>query len=279
MEAVKMTEESLTKKIATSRSAEVFDLGKDILLKLFFKEYPEDYVLTEYINTKEAHDKGATAMAVYDFVQVGDRYGLTIQRIHGVTQIEYFGKHASYLFQAGGDMAKEHLKVHALHSDVLKDVRELCVGLLDKEQFQTLSQQEKEKAKAYLVSLPGDNCILHMDFHVNNILVTDDHQLVTIDWMTACKGSAKAEAAMMDFLLREAELFPGTSKLQAVGLNIGKKILYSGFKKAYWKKAGISKKDIHTWRLVALVFRLGTWNIASEKAHILKEIKKLIAEL
>lgn len=266
-------------KMNTSRSAEIYEYGDGKILKLYFPSYPDSDIQTEYINTKEAFDKGATPMKIYGMAKCNGRLGIILERIMGETQIERFLKHFSYLFKAGKDLAYLHLMVHKKTTEKMPDYLETVIHLLDDPVFDFLDNTEKQNLIKYIHTLKDDNKIIHLDFHVNNVLMTKDDKFVVIDWMTACKGSPLAELSMMHFLLTQAELFPGISKIQALVFSICKKILNDKFMKTYLKETGLKKKDYEPYRITTLIFRYGTWKIESEKPRIVKEIKQFAISL
>ena len=57
---------------ARGRSAEVFHAGEGKVLKLFFEDYPREYVEKEYRNTKIVSELGCTSMKVYEKVEKDD---------------------------------------------------------------------------------------------------------------------------------------------------------------------------------------------------------------
>ena len=274
MDIREIKQEDLGKQINDSRSATIYDFGEGKVLKLFHKGFPDIISLRECKNTEEAYKKGATTMRFFETVKLDDRIGLVLEKINGVTQIEYFLKHFPYLFKAGVDLAHLQVKVHNIETDVMDDYTEICKGYLDLEQFSFLTEAQKANLIKYLDKLPKDNKIIHMDFHVNNVLMTENKEFVVIDWTTACKGSPLAELAMMHFLFTQAELFPGLSKFMVFVFNILKKILYNKFYKTYKKETGITKADFMPYRISALIFRFGTWAIESEAPKIQNELKE-----
>ena len=65
-------------KFARGRSSEAFRLDDGRVLKLFFKDYPKEYVEKEYKNTKIASDTGCTTMKVYEMVEQDGRAGMIV---------------------------------------------------------------------------------------------------------------------------------------------------------------------------------------------------------
>ena len=156
---------------ARGRSAEIFRTEDGKILKLFFPDYPMEYAEKEYKNTKIAASLGCTGMQVYDMVERGGRFGFVMDCIDGVSQNDMPGKKPAYLFEAGRDLARCHVRVQKAHTRELDDVREVCLGILGEDCMAFLTPEEKSRAAAYLRSLPDDDTVLHLDFHTGNVLV------------------------------------------------------------------------------------------------------------
>lgn len=260
------------------RSAEVYPWGEDKVLKLYFEGFPEADVDLEYLNTAEAYKCGCTPMKCYEKVRCGNRFGIVIGKVKGIPMTKTPEKNPFLLFTAPKTLAEQHIKLQKHHSNNLPDIRDKAAACLDAEQFGFLSPAEKEKIRGYLASLPAGDTFLHMDFHTENILM-DGKNAVVIDWMTAAKGQPAAEVAMMQFLLHDAELFPGSSKLQLAFYSAVRNYLYRGFMKHYFKATGMKQEEVDKWKIVALIIRLGLWNIDSEKPYIEGEIKRLTEDI
>ena len=217
----------MSEHFARGRSAEIFRTEDGKILKLFFPDYPREYAEKEYKNTKIAASLGCTGMQVYDVVERDGRFGFVMDCIDGVSQNDMPGKNPAYLFRAGKDLARCHVRVQKTRSGELDDVREVCLGILGEECMAFLTPAEKSRAAGYLRSLPDDDTVLHLDFHTGNVLVDKSGECKVIDWMTAAHGSRAVEEALMEFFFSEAELFPEASRAKialfsAVRGSIGK---------------------------------------------------------
>lgn len=262
-------------KFARGRSSEAFKLEDGRVLKLFFEDYPKEFAEKEFKNTKIASDTGCTTMKVYEMVEQDGRSGIVMDYIDGVSQNDMPTKNPAYLLKGGKDLAKCHQIVHTKKSHELDDVRKYCVELLDEETFSALTDDEKQKAKNYIMSLPEDDTIIHLDFHTGNVLVDSKGNCTVIDWMTAQRGNRAIEVAMMEFLFSEAELFPGSSKLQLAFYTAVRGMIGKQYFKLYQQLMPISAEEIDKYRLLALIIRR-SWNIEFEAKNLLNKIKKLI---
>lgn len=273
-----MTKEEILKQVDFSRpdfsarSSEVFRLGEDKVLKLYFSQIDQESIDREEKNTTVAYETGCTPMKCYGQVEVNGRKGIILKRLQGISLTNMPGKDPLIVFRAGKILAQLHAMVHEKTSEELEDIRVVTAGLLDDgEIFSFLEPGRREALKAYILSLPEENHILHMDFHTDNILC-DKTNYQVIDWMTAVRGNPLAEVAMMNFLHHDAELFPGSSKIKIALMNMVRTKIYDSFIRHYEQLTGRTETDSHAWDAVAWVMRLGKWNIASEREDLQAKI-------
>ena len=260
---------------ARGRSAEVFRIDDGRVMKLFFEDYPREYAEKEFRNTKIASELGCTPMKVYEMVEKEGRSGFVMDFINGVSQNDMPSKNPLYLLKGGKDLARCHVKVQARRSHELEDIRTMCADLLSDETMSFLSAEERQRAEKYLLSLPEDDTVLHLDFHTGNVLVDPDGNCTVIDWMTAARGNRAVEEAMMEFLFSEAELFPEAGKLQKAVFAAVRGYIGKQFFKEYQKLTPLSAEEIDRYRLPALIIRR-SWNIDFEKPYLTKTIRELI---
>jgi len=262
-------------KFARGRSSELFKLEDGKVLKLFFKEYPKSDAQKEFKNTMIASKLGCTPVHVYEEKEIDGRYGFTMDFINGVCQNDMPGKDPSYIFKAGKDLAVCHALVHSKKSHDLDDIRILTRDLLDKDEFKELTEDEKERAKKYIMSLKEDDTIIHLDFHTGNTLVDENKNCIVIDWMTAARGNRAVEYAMMEFLFTDAELFPEKSKFVNSIFGLIRGMIGKQYYKKYQSLMPLDEKTVDKYRLLALIIRR-SWAIEFEHANLINQIKNLI---
>ena len=275
----------LSKPMFRARSSEVFDLGDEKVLKLYFDSVSKENVDIELLNTTVAFETGCTPMECFGKVEVNGRQGLVFKKLYGESLTNMPMKNPAILFTAGKIIAALHTHVHSAHSDKLRDVRRVALETLDNGLFTFLSAEESEKLKNYISALPeADNEDRYgvptvVEFETLGYEATGS-ATATIDWMTTCKGRPEAELAMMHFLFHDAELFPGSSKLKIFLMSTVRVFIYNGFIKNYVKMNKGFTKDSHTpWDVVAYVLRLGIWDIASERELLQNKIKTEIKNI
>ncbi|TGL87637.1 phosphotransferase [Leptospira congkakensis] len=267
---------SLGKPFAIGRSADLFALPENKILKLFFPEAKESEIDLEVENTVEANRKGASTMRCYGKVKVENRSGIIFDRLNGISLTKLPDKNPLELFRIAGKLARLHYGIHQIESERFKDIKEILNQCLASDPLSFLTGSEKEKIKSYITSLPNGNSILHLDFHPENVIVEGKDEII-IDWMTAAKGNSAADVAFTFLLFTDGELWPGTPKLKIIFYTIIRKFILGGYLKAYKKLSGITDAEISAWRLPALILRLGLWNIESERESLKSQITRLVA--
>jgi hypothetical protein len=261
--------------LAIGRSAEIFPWKEGLVLKLFFREITAADIDTEFKNTSEANAQGGCSMICHGKVRVGDRTGIVLDRIDGISLTKTPDKNPLLFFSVAKSLATLHAGLHARKTKKLRDIREIALEMLDTKPLGFLSKEGKKKAKAIIRALPDGSSILHMDFHPENVLVRGSEQII-IDWMTAARGNPAADVAYSNLLMRDAELFPGTSRLKLIFYGIVRTYILRGYLKHYRRLTGMTMEEIDRWRLPIIMMRLGFWNVASERDALVREIKEIL---
>ena len=65
---------------------------------------------------------------------------------------------------------------------------------------------DRHEMTSLIASLPDGDCVLHGDFHPNNILITEDNTPVIIDFMNVCYGTKSFDIARTYFLINQYDV-------------------------------------------------------------------------
>ncbi|WP_460801448.1 phosphotransferase [Nocardioides pacificus] len=265
--------------LATGRSAEVRAWGADRVVKLFLPGHPDEEIRLEQEHCTEAFDLGLTTVRCHGTVTIGDRTGLVLDRVTGESLTRVAERNPLLLRRSARVLARLQAEMHERHSDTLPEVRESVVALLDTPPLAFLSAEERTAAAELVLALPDGSSILHLDFHSENVFVTADGRHEIIDWPTARRGAPAADIAASIFLLRDAELWPGTPPLKKLVFNIARRSLCAFWLAEYVRLTGMPRAEIDRWRLPALVLRLGLLDVPSERQRLAAEIRQLLTEV
>lgn len=268
--------------IATARSAEIYRWDQDKVLKLFYPKICKQAARWEYTNAKEANEVGGADVVTRSEVLVNDRYGIIMDRIDGTTLTVNIEKNPLRVFAYANRFAKLHAHMHATKTESLRDIRQIIIDYLNSKTMCFLSSYQKRRVEMYLASLPAGNSLLHMDYHTDNVMVSN-HNDIPIDWATGAKGDPAADLAMTYFLFNEAELYPGISRFQVVLYNLFRKMIYKQYIKRYLRLTNLSASELNSrieqWYLAVLIARLVTCEAPTEVAVLQASILSLIEAL
>ena len=101
-----------SKLVGQGRTAEVFALGDERVLKLFRPDMTAKSVQKEYNLGKILAEAGAPAPAVYEFVCQEGRNGIVYQYIPGKTLLEHISNRPYAVLDEARRLARIHVKIH-----------------------------------------------------------------------------------------------------------------------------------------------------------------------
>ena len=263
---------------ARGRFGEIMRTEDGKVLKLFFPEYPKEKAEAEFRNAKIAYELGCTPIKVYEMVERDGRYGFTMDYCPGVSGNDMAFKKPSYILRGGKDLAAQHALVHSKKCHELRDIRTYVCGVLDNcPHMDFLTADEKERAKKYIMSLPEEDTVLHLDLHTGNMMVDADGTVRIIDWTEASRGNRAVEIALMRFFFTEAELFAEATALQNWVFARLRTIVGKPFFKEYRRLMPYEDEEVEKYALIAYLYRR-EWDLVTEREKLSNHIKRCIEE-
>ncbi len=120
----------------------------------------------------------------------------------------------------------------------------------------SLSDKQKEQTLQRLTSLVNGNSFCHGDFHLFNLIQTDE-RVVVLDWVDATAGDFRADVCRSYLLYSQV-----SSEWADLYLQL------------YCEKSGISKTDVLQWLPIIAAARLSE-NVATDNQEQLLELVDL----
>mgnify|MGYP003307758791 CR=1 FL=1 len=164
--------------------------GKRIC-KLFYPGYLKEYVRHEFRNATEAKALGIRTPQAHEINVLDGREGIVYDRI--------IGEELSYRMKMSGEtwVSVWMDKFVGFHKQLLQYKTNDAMNYKD---FLKMFGTDKETI-AKIDLLPDDNCFIHGDFHLGNVMIDEFDDLVLVDMMNVCKGPALYDIARTYFLL------------------------------------------------------------------------------
>ena len=185
------------KLLGKGNTAEVFEYADGKVCKLFYEGYPREYVELEFQNAKDMYNSKIKIPEPFQTVTVENRHGIIYEKIEGETLLN--------IMNADGENFEEYLEIFVkLHQDIVSWHTKNALSYKE-----YLTKMVKSKTTDYRIvldkikALPDDDCILHGDFHPNNILINKDGEPIVIDFMNVCYGPALYDVARTYFLIKQ----------------------------------------------------------------------------
>lgn len=185
--------------IAFGRTAEIYAWEDGWVLKLFHDWCPDEWVRYEAEMARAVQVAGLPVPAAGEIVEIGDRLGLTYQRVEGSTMFEEMSARPWTLPRSSRLLAELQA---GMHDDNTVTGLPLQRQRLENKirEAEGLSPDLRAAALEALAAMPEGARLCHGDFHPANVLMTDRGPVV-IDWIDATLGRPLADVARSSVLL------------------------------------------------------------------------------
>ncbi len=191
-------ESRLTTPIAQGRTAEVYSLDAQHVLKLYREWCPPEWVAYEAETAKTIAAAGIPTPAVADIVDVGNRRGIIYERVTGISMLVDLKTRPWTILHHARELAELQSRFHRLSIAGLGSYSRSLAHAI--EGAPHLSEALRARSLELLAALPDGKALCHGDFHPDNIIVTANGPVV-IDWMTAKAGNPWADVARTSMIL------------------------------------------------------------------------------
>ena len=175
--------------IGQGASGSVYRYDEGRVLKLYKKAWSKEMVSSAFNIAQSVHLGGVTTAKPYEQVISAGQHGIIFELLEGESLVKYIGGDIDKRYEAAEKMGSLLKSVHALAADtgVFPPLKSMFGGILG-----TVSEFFKADQindfVSFVHNIPGSGCVLHGDFHENNIMVCNDKfYLIDLDGM--CTGS------------------------------------------------------------------------------------------
>lgn len=259
------------KLIDQGRTAEIFEIGSNKILKLFKDGIHKDAIEYEYNISKILSDNGFPVVNTYELVTHKKRLGIVYDRVYGITMLKNISTKPWYIYKYAKKFAELHFRTHEHIDGNIKNYKRKLID--DIKETNLLDNCCKEKLIAYTNNLPNGNILCHGDYHPDNILVSNNKHYI-IDWMTAAKGNSLCDVARTIIILKYAVVSDDMTKVQKFLIKFLRKIFLNVYINNYMRISGSSIEELRMWKLPIAAGRLAEWIPEQEKKILLKYIHK-----
>lgn len=175
--------------LGKGRTAEVYDAGKDRVLKLFKPSIPFETVQSEMIKTHAACMSGLPVADSYGIVRSGERYGFLMKKMQGITLEEMIRNNPeereNLLLRFAGSVKAMHQV--RITDPALPDMKDLSVDYTWKLSREYCSKDDERRIRSVFEHIPRADTFVHGDCHTGNAIVAGN-KIHFFDLMFSGKG-------------------------------------------------------------------------------------------
>ena len=181
--------------IAKGVTGTIYQYHEDQILKIYDAKVPLAEVEKQRQISLSALAQGIPTAQVYELVQCQGQYGVVFEYLKAGTLGEEIGRDREKRLHYATKMGELLRKVHQSKPDarLFPPLDEMVAGNI-RRCAEYLSEEQKSEMLGFVSTYPPQKCLLHGDFHENNIMVRDG-ELVLIDLDSMCIGSPLADFA------------------------------------------------------------------------------------
>jgi aminoglycoside phosphotransferase (APT) family kinase protein len=256
--------------VGLGRTAEVFALGEDRVVKLMRPAFPETEAELEARAANRVTDANLAAPRFHGLVRIDGRPGLVYDRVTGPSMLDELLRDHTRGDPLARLMAELHADMHGRSAGTLPSLVEGLRHAIERAASR-IGDDIRNAALRRLEELPDGDALAHGDLHPGNVILTSAGPCV-IDWLTASRGPAAADVARSRFLVADSigpgELAP-TDRRTMESLRGSFATTYLA---RYRELRQVRADEIDAWRLPILAARAAE-GVDGELPHL----RRLIA--
>jgi aminoglycoside phosphotransferase (APT) family kinase protein len=261
-------------RIASGRTAEVFDGGPDRVVKVLRPGWDGREGEHEARAARLAHGAGIGAPAVLATGHVDGRFAIAYERRTGIAMVDHLVDRPWDGPALAARFAERHVAMHEADGSTLPDLRDALYDAVERA-ADLVTARTVATARRRIEGLGGGTAICHGDYHPGNVILTADAPAV-IDWVTAAAGQPEADVARTLFLLRDAGLDAGLPWTDRARLTLLRHTFAVAYGRRYRSLRELDARRVRAWRLPILVARLAE-GVTAERNGILRAIDRELA--
>ena len=184
--------------LGQGKSSKVFRITPGKVIKIFHAAVSEEMIQREIAAARLASSRHVPTAAPMEWVRVDGLPALVYPEVAGrslAATIRRRPARAATLLARMADLQQ------AIHGHAADDLRAVKTVLATDIAYGPAPEPLKQAAIDHLQHLPDGDQLLHGDFHIDNILVSDD-RLVVLDWAKAAAGDPAADIVRSEMLMR-----------------------------------------------------------------------------
>jgi hypothetical protein len=260
---------SLGPLIAKGRTAEVYALQENQILKLYYAWCSPDWVQQEIDVGRVIATMPLPTPKLIDALKIEERQGIIYERADGPSLLTLSSTKPWLVLHLARQLAELHAQIHKQDGSSFPPLHSALYATIQR--MENLSSSLKTDLLRVVEKLPDGNALCHCDFHPDQVLITTKGPVI-IDWPTAHRGHPLADVARTSILLMIGQVPYANWAMQA-SINLWRWFFYRTYVARYLElHPGVTREDITTWMIPVAAARLDE-RIQGEQKPLLRFIQ------
>ncbi len=187
------------KQVIANRKRKLIYQDGNVLVKLFDETYSVASVLNEALNQARIEETGLNIPKLQEVSKIEGKWAISMDYIEGKTLDKLINENPDKTDEYLKIFVDTQIEIHSKRSTLLRKLHDKMVDKIDETE---LDDSTKFDLKAKLSGFVKHNKVLHGDFQLSNVILTDDGKTFVVDWSHATQGNASADASMSYLLLK-----------------------------------------------------------------------------
>ncbi len=256
--------------LARGRTADIYPLGRDAVIKVLRSGFPSDLIQIEADKTRTVKAAGVPAPRILDVTEVAGRPALVVERVHGESLLGRVLQQPHKLVPLARLLGDLHADLAAVRIEKLPALRTKLAERIDN--VAALSTGLKQLLLNKLSGLPGEDGLCHGDFHPDNVILSTRGPII-IDWLDATHGPATADAARSHLLLSLAAPTQDLALVHRVVLALERTLFKRTYFARYRSRRDLDADALAAWTPIVAAARLAE-DVDGEAELLCSEIRK-----
>ncbi|MDA3845605.1 MAG: aminoglycoside phosphotransferase family protein [Vallitaleaceae bacterium] len=257
-------------KLGEGMTAEVYEIDRQYVLKLFYSHIPNEWVDYEYNLAHSVGELYESAPRAYEIIDYDGRKGIVYDRAYGNELSELLKAKVSRCIEFGVALADIHSHMHKIVVDNLPLQKDIYFNAI--EESRDILGEWTNRLQEMAKDLVYGDYICHGDLHLGNVMLSNDEYKV-IDWMGASQGNPIADVCRSMIMLETPYSLHGIPYT----LKLIVRVILFRTKRAYLKRYcelnNVTVKEIRSWLPIVAGARIRE-NIPGEKKWLINMIRR-----
>lgn len=237
--------------IAIGNTAQIY-LYENKIVKVFNDFLPDTESSNEANKQKFAHSCGLSVPKIFDVTTIDGKQAIIMEFVKGKTIGDILSENmeqAEYYMNISVDIQQK------IHMIVAVSLEPMSLKLSRQiESAKQLDKRHKSTLLQKMDTITYKKRLCHGDFHMFNLIMSDNNQVTIIDWVDSSAGDLRADVYRTYLLYEQFSIE-----------------LANMYLRLYCQKSGLSKDDIFQWAPIIAGARLSE-NVSTEKNERLMKI-------